>query len=288
MKEKTFGLKKEPINITLQKIESVFIYEKIEIELELKNWIKENNKLRVQLKEETKKFINKQEDQTLWDLGKERMSKIAYHLEKQKEMEIQEIGKSLSEENKLIQLQIEEIELEIQSTERLYTKMFKEIAKIVEQLEKEGSHLEAGYSSKKYNVQVNSMHKSVETNLKDDTLLIEEEIQLQNHEKSIGESKQKAENILGSIQKNDTSETKSEEVDEAILPTEDSLIHQINSIKSQYIVGKMTGKDLYDAQGNLIISKSKVISSRVVNRAHREGKLAELIVNMKISGLGED
>ncbi len=69
---------------------------------------------------------------------------------------------------------------------------------------------------------------------------------------------------------------------------EDSLIEQIEAIKSQYIVGKVAGEDLADIQGNLIIAQFDVITRQVVNQAHREGKLAELIVNMKISGLGED
>ena len=50
----------------------------------------------------------------------------------------------------------------------------------------------------------------------------------------------------------------------------------------------MAGADLADLQGNLIIAKFDTITRQVVNQAHREGKLADLIVNMKISGLGED
>lgn len=67
----------------------------------------------------------------------------------------------------------------------------------------------------------------------------------------------------------------------------DDLIEQIDAIKSQYIVGKMTGEDLLDANGKLIISKNTLITREVVETANQAGKLAELIVNMKLSGLGD-
>ncbi len=66
------------------------------------------------------------------------------------------------------------------------------------------------------------------------------------------------------------------------------LIEQIDSIKSQYMVGKVAGNDLFDLQGNLIIAKSSVITREIVERANRAGKLADLIVNMKIAELEEE
>lgn len=69
---------------------------------------------------------------------------------------------------------------------------------------------------------------------------------------------------------------------------DDHLIKQIDSIKSQYIVGKVAGEDLFDHHGNMIVSKFGLITQEVVEKANSAGILAELIINMKISGLGDD
>ncbi|MBP1961791.1 hypothetical protein [Paenibacillus aceris] len=62
---------------------------------------------------------------------------------------------------------------------------------------------------------------------------------------------------------------------------------EIGMIKQNYIVGKLAGENLIDRQGRLIVAKQAVITEDVIRRAQREGKLAELIVNMTIPGLGE-
>lgn len=61
----------------------------------------------------------------------------------------------------------------------------------------------------------------------------------------------------------------------------------IGKIKQNYIVGKLAGDNLLDRQGRLIVAKEATITEEVIRRAQREGKLAELIVNMTIPGLGE-
>ncbi|MBP1154263.1 MULTISPECIES: hypothetical protein [unclassified Paenibacillus] len=58
-------------------------------------------------------------------------------------------------------------------------------------------------------------------------------------------------------------------------------------LRKRYIVGKIAGADLKDNSGGWIIVKNAVITEEVLNRAEQEGKLAELIVNMVIRGLGE-
>ncbi|MDF2647830.1 MAG: hypothetical protein K0Q73_3635 [Paenibacillus sp.] len=60
-----------------------------------------------------------------------------------------------------------------------------------------------------------------------------------------------------------------------------------SQLRLKYIVGKMTGKDLTDSNGRLIAAQNTVITEEVIHMAEREGKLAELIVNMVIQGLGE-
>lgn len=56
----------------------------------------------------------------------------------------------------------------------------------------------------------------------------------------------------------------------------------IENIRRKYIVGKIAGEDLHDGSGNIIIRKDNIISMETVAAAEREGKLASLIVDMKI------
>ena len=238
-------------------MESDFLYEKIEIEFELKNLIEENNKFRAKLKESTTRRSVALEDETLWTLGKERIGNITKFLDEQKKAEIVELRKKSSERNRLIHLEMKEIDLEIQSTEQLFTRMFQQLTNIVEQVPNE---------EPKVDDKQNSPHNPVNI-LTEETDFQDEPVQ---HElKNVNE---------------EAIQHMNEEADQG----EQSFIEQIDSIKSQYIVGNVAGEDLYDPQGNLIISRSKIITRQVVNKAHREGKLAELIVNMKITGLGED
>jgi glycosyltransferase involved in cell wall biosynthesis len=62
---------------------------------------------------------------------------------------------------------------------------------------------------------------------------------------------------------------------------------EIASIRHRYIVGKLAGEDLYDLEGKLIIAKSSAITPETIEKAEKAGKLAELIVNMVIPGLGD-
>jgi sporulation protein YlmC with PRC-barrel domain len=55
-----------------------------------------------------------------------------------------------------------------------------------------------------------------------------------------------------------------------------------------YVVGKIVGQRLTDAAGELIVDKGDVITPEVVARADAAGKLAELIVHMRIPGLDID
>ena len=280
-----FGLKKEPINKMFQKMESDFLYEKIELEVELKSLKKENDILRARLKESPKKFSIAYENETLWTLGKERINKINIHLNEQKKNEMEELGNIYSERFNLIQQKIKEIDLDIQATEQRFSKMLHQIANMVEQT------IEDTIGESKELIKENTVEEPKE--LFDKSYVPNEDENQKTDEISINDDNN--ENVMNikkgsisSVIKNSETFTKSEETDEEVGSGEDSLIDQINSIKSQYIVGKVAGEDLFDLQGHRIISKSQVITRQAVNKADREGKLAELIVNMKISGLGED
>lgn len=56
----------------------------------------------------------------------------------------------------------------------------------------------------------------------------------------------------------------------------------IDEIKRKYIVGKISGKEIRDQQGKLIIAQNEIITEEVVDLADQHGKLVELIVHMTI------
>lgn len=276
MKEKLFGLKKEPINRMFQKMESDYLHEKVQIEYELKILMEENNKLRARLKEVPNKNSIVYEDATLWNLGKERISGITDYLQQQKDVEIESMKKQSIQRIQEIQRQIDEVELEIQSAEQSFKKMFHQLANLVEQSEHQSVNEHFTLPVKEQRGVTNQ--KSTSFSVIADSYSIENQNERQN---SINNSTQKTVEAYDQPTVSGQAVEKSES-------GEASLLEQIDSIKSQYIVGKVAGEDLMDSKGRLIISKSQVITSQAVNAAHREGKLAELIVNMKISGLGED
>lgn len=107
--------------------------------------------------------------------------------------------------------------------------------------------------------------------------------------------KVKVENDLSSPFQNSATEINSEskeyekpELTDSIDRQSDALLEQIDSIKTQYIVGKVAGEDLSDLNGKVILSKNSVITRDAVERANQIGKLAELIINMKLAGSGEE
>ena len=284
MKEQMFGLKREPIDQMLHKMESDFLYEKIEIELQLKSLVEENNKLRAQLKEIPKKSSIAFEDETLWELGKERIYKMTDYLQQQKESEMTGLRKISTERIHLIQMQIEEINSELKLIEQLFSKMFQQITSLVEQTESIELPEESNGIIEKESQQftndndalTNDQNQEIEVTSKIDGFTLKKEKQL---------------DVSEVITTNDNKQSPVVSKPNETLndyDSEDSLMAQINAIKAQYIVGKVAGEDLFDQKGQLIISKSNMISRQVVNQAHMEGKLAELIVNMKIPGLGED
>ena len=60
---------------------------------------------------------------------------------------------------------------------------------------------------------------------------------------------------------------------------------EIELIRHRYIVGKLSGEDMYDSEGRLIISKNTVITPEIIVKAETEGKLPDLIVNMILPGI---
>lgn len=62
---------------------------------------------------------------------------------------------------------------------------------------------------------------------------------------------------------------------------------KVKDIRLKYVVGKIVGEDLMDKEGKLLASKDSVITEALVEEATREGKLAELIINMQLPETSE-
>ena len=99
---------------------------------------------------------------------------------------------------------------------------------------------------------------------KDDSGRNEEEVPVESHIK-VQEQKPAAENV------------KTETVNNPKPKGSDT-----TKLKYAYVLGKIAGEDLFDKSGKLIIAKNEVITEIVVDKAESEGRLVELVVNMKL------
>lgn len=59
-----------------------------------------------------------------------------------------------------------------------------------------------------------------------------------------------------------------------------ALQNRIKNIRFKYLVGKIVGEDLMDSKGIIIASKNSLITKKMINIVDKQGKLAELILNM--------
>lgn len=59
-----------------------------------------------------------------------------------------------------------------------------------------------------------------------------------------------------------------------------TLENRIENMRLKYLVGKIVGEDLMDNKGIVIASKNVRITEELINIADKQGKLAELILNM--------
>ena len=62
--------------------------------------------------------------------------------------------------------------------------------------------------------------------------------------------------------------------------TNKALQNRIKNIRFKYLVGKIVGEDLMDSKGIIIASKNSLITKKMINIVDKQGKLAELILNM--------
>lgn len=75
-----------------------------------------------------------------------------------------------------------------------------------------------------------------------------------------------------------------ENIDDSIETEKGEIIFsEENTSKYAFIVGKFAGENIFDESGKLIIAKDEVITEEVVENAEAEGKLINLIIDMKLA-----
>jgi DivIVA domain-containing protein len=55
-----------------------------------------------------------------------------------------------------------------------------------------------------------------------------------------------------------------------------------NNIRYRYLIGKIVGLDITDSSNAVIVKQDSLITSEIVEKVEAEGKLAELVINMKM------
>lgn len=320
MRVRIFGLKKEQVNKYIKDIKWNFHSDKISLEHELQKVVNENEKLQIKLLPESKEdledtfweFGNERIKEFMNQLNKQHeLEKAVFRNDYAMKIEdvtkkINELDKEIEVANSLFSTMLDQITKIVEQSvyqlingkttineEKQDNLSFKEeIGKIntsrVTKYQKEtttdkdcpanslGSNMEG--TSQQSNKKHNRFWAEVEEWAGESLNDIEENDLLTGLENEVVPQKFKDQDkSIKPMLKHDNKPTRA-------LPNVDtSLIEQIDAIKSQYIVGKVAGEDLYDQAGNLIIAKSTKITREVVEEANRLGKLAELIVNMKLS-----
>lgn len=353
MKQQLFGLRKAHIDKLLRQMKIDFTSEYNPLELELVKLVAGNKKLEMEIKERSEKNLKQMNENELWSFGQARLKRVMSYLENQQTIEMEELQDSFAKSFHNINQQIEEIDREIQHTEKLISDL---ITNFNESLVNNKSTFEL--KEKMVTDELNEINTTSFLSIEEvaaSNYLIEEEVETSTvqvdtfvksepnlifDEDELKESLSNSNtNIWGDIEEwtnysviqeipplstesliqiddgfgdeivnnEEIQSQPNNSIHSVISETEaifnsdviksgakfteidskdEALLEQIDSIKTQYIVGKVAGEDLVDVHGNVIISKNSLITRDAVDKANRIGKLAELIVNMKLSGPG--
>ena len=96
---------------------------------------------------------------------------------------------------------------------------------------------------------------------------------------NIDEEKERA--IIAENQEDTKNQYKTEEVEQKKGESQ-AIAKEINTIRNKYLIGKISGTDLTDKSGEILVSKGETITKEIIDKADKEGKLAELILNMTL------
>jgi hypothetical protein len=279
MKEKFWGLKKDEVDRLIRKKEREFQFELQKLEFELITLKKENDSLNEQINQEEKKQISLSINDPYWQLANNRIKTVLSMLNSQKDSEMILLKEASNARMAKLQQEINILDREIQSINQT-------IGQFLLQLDKQTEQNDPFIVQKEEVEEENVVVNLLETITQDDSSDgYQEEISKLEINQSDSSIKQLDENNPAF---NLTKEV-SEELSETEIQTpKNRLLEQISSFKEQYIIGKVAGADLFDLSGKQIIAINTKITKEIVEIANANGKLAELIVNMKILGAGEE
>jgi hypothetical protein len=264
MKDKFWGLKKDEVDRFMRKMEREIQFELQKLEFDLISTKKENERLLDLIYESEQAKATQSVNESLLELAKERITPLMHFQKKQKESEITSLRKASDERISMYQLEINKLEEELKVINGIIGSFLGQLD--IEPIQNKHSEDQMITSFETIN------HEENETTLKERIESFQKEAQVETYAEPIS---------IGEIEK--------EELQGLITTsTEDQILEQILSFKEQYMNGKVTGTDLYNNAGRLIVPANTTISKEIVDFANSEGKLAELIVNMKISNNGEE
>jgi chaperonin cofactor prefoldin len=78
-----------------------------------------------------------------------------------------------------------------------------------------------------------------------------------------------------------------ENIESEPLPSQAVVRQEISTARHKYVLGKIAGEDLIDNSGRVIIKKGDIITESVFDIAQKEGKIADLIIQMILPGQEE-
>jgi hypothetical protein len=288
MKEKFWGLKKDEVERFLKRKEREFQFEMEKLEFELNSLKKENDYLFEQINQEEKKQITLTVKDPFWQLAGTRFKAILSILNSQKETEMMLFKEAFNLKIAKYQDEISQLDKEIEEINHIINKFIHQLNNKTEKMPLDTQTKDTGTAAAEEGLeQKNSGEEEVphleEMNEQDSTL---NELELR---KDIPEVDMSTVQLkLEKKQEQYPIDTKQMVLEDEVYSGKNRIIEQIASFKEQYILGKVAGADLFDRTGKLIVAVDTKITKDVVELANANGKLAELIINMKVIGAGEE
>lgn len=311
-----FGLHKKTVDFHLQKMKKAFDKEEDELHYQLKQLQRENDEMELSIQSFEEKAATTTEERLLY-VAHERTPLIIEWLEKQQDEEVKKLRSDYEKDVAVLEGKIQSLDKEIETATSLLQSMINQYTSVI-------GNLNSNMSIEQV-MQNNQASPFITLALNQTAAAIEAEAVLGSEEDKNNpinatgnsfwegaefyqnkwvESTEKRIGISQSIEKINTNNTnpkiqKDQELNQVNLderidsqvkpePQESQGIKQeIDQIKNRYIIGKIAGSDLYDQKGQLIVRKSEEITSEIIEHAKQAGLLSNLIVNMKIPGLGD-
>ncbi|MFA6808777.1 MAG: hypothetical protein WCR27_07275, partial [Eubacteriales bacterium] len=290
-KSKLFGYKKQEVTEYIEKLIVYHESEIISLDKELRELQEGNTILENELKKlsEDLKYLNTVKG---WDLSGQKIAKTAKNIIIEADEDIAKIIDDGNKDMALIHKKIKVIENEIKEA-KTYIKT--ELAQIIQVIKASNFKLtDNGTLAEGQIIIADKLNEGENRKLQLEILenkMIAEIASVEDKGKEqigyelIYGKKNKMEKNVGDKKNGDKLANEIESGTDVL--STDELRMKIDLMRYRYIIGKIAGEDIMDGSKNIIVKKNEPITSIVMEAAHREGKLSELIINMIIPGMDE-